>query len=722
MLIAWNFWDSIANGLTGLSLMLDGIVYWLVSLLFELYEQLAGFQFLTESAYNEIVDRFYVIIGVVMLFYLAYALLKALVNPDELTKSTSKIVMNIVVSLVLLNIVPIIFTYAYKLQHIIVSEDRIISKIVLGNANENISTVGRDTAMTFLESFLKPGPTAEISADGISYAEWEDLKICILDNKTEGCQGNEGFRHITLLANSVTAGDTEYTFIISTLCGAFLVYVIASFCLDLGVRVVKLAFYQIISPIPILMRIIPEKKSVFDNWIKATLATYLEVFIRLFIIYLITYLCTIIPDVIVNSLGEGDLGLFGTVVVLMGIFAFAKQAPKLIGDVIGVNAGNLKLGIKDKLATGGAFMAASALGGGATTGIRNLTHGIQNVAKAKGFGNKALAVFRTAGSLGTGMVSGAVRSGYGARGAKTYADVKKYAGDGASAAIKSRDKREAYKASHGGTFIGATKGHLSDAGASVMDFIGITSPLEQLKIEQSKAQEVKNARKAIDDRLSAIVERDQNTRKAVVAQSIKDDSTGHIFDFDNLGSLRNQIEIMKSTGKYTYTDAAGHTHTADVTADLLTKMNKAEFDLKKELKTEILKGYKKDGTRMAAGEFNSEYDSQLKELVTAYRTKTLQNINVLSENASSDAITQESLSRVKDRAVQLKSEELVDFVLKDENYDIIDKKNPTRTKNVTRSHIETLFTDGNDAISNVNTNINVKVAQKIEEEKKKKSS
>lgn len=452
MLIAWNFFDSLAEGLTGLLLMLDGIVYWIISLLFGMFEELAKFEFLTQDTYQEIVNRFLVVLGVVMLFYLAYALLKALVNPDEL-KNSSKIVTNLVISLILLNIVPVIFNYSYELQNIIIDEN-VVGKIVLGNGTDNIASVGKRTAMQFLEAFLRPGKNAKI--DG--YDNWEHLKACILDNQlkkedgiTDLCQGNEGFRHITLTSQSIVSGDTEYIFIISTICGAFLVYVIASFCLDLGIRVVKLAFYQIISPIPIMMRIIPEKKSVFDNWVKATLATYLEVFIRLFVMYLISFLFTIIPD-IMSSFNEGDLNIFGTIVVLMGLFAFAKQAPKLIGDVMGLDAGNLKLGIKDKLnannylgeniASGAIGAATGFLGGGWAAKVnggnfmKGALAGGANGAKGKGnqFGKQRQAIYSLGGGKGKAGLFGG-RSYFDARANEVQENAKK-------------NMKDAYKSTH----------------------------------------------------------------------------------------------------------------------------------------------------------------------------------------------------------------------------------------------------------------------------------
>lgn len=684
MLIAWNFFDSLAEGLTGLALMLDGIVYWIISLLFGMFEELAKFEFLTQDTYQEIVNRFLVVLGVVMLFYLAYALLKALVNPDEL-KNSSKIVTNLVVSLILLNIVPVIFNYSYELQNIIIDEN-VVGKVVLGNGNDNIASVGKSTAMQFLEAFLRPSENAKIEG----YDNWEHLKACILDNQSEGyeCQGNEDFRHITLTSNSVISGDTEYMFIISTICGAFLVYVIASFCLDLGIRVVKLAFYQIISPIPIMMRIIPEKKSVFDNWVKATLATYLEVFIRLFVMYLIAFLFTIIPDIMSSfNNGEGDLNIFGKIVVLMGLFAFAKQAPKLIGDVMGLDAGNLKLGIKDKLATGGAFAAGAVLGGGATAMVRNFTHGVGNVKNAQGFGNKTKAIFGTAGSTLTGAVSGAARSGYGARNAKNFGDMKNAASAGATAVTTKRDNKEAYRASYGGTMRGAMLGHAVDAASEIGAWAGLKAPLEQLQVTQGKVREVSDARKAIDEELKKILEREKNTR-TLVGPAIA--GVGGKY-YNNYADLLNDIEIMKSTGSYT--DSRGATH--KVTGADLTAMANAEFKMKKQMKEEILKGYDKDGDLNM-----SKYDSSLKEAITSYRTKALQNYQTIANQT--DASVSTELSILQEQAITNKNQTFEDFI--------------------TTGNVFKMYEDANTALRNASGNINTKVAKEYQNQQKKKDN
>ncbi len=299
---------ALEYGLTGLFLIIDGIIYWLLSLLFSLYAKLAGAEIIKESFFSEMMDRVYVIIGVFMLFVVAYSLLKSLINPDNLSKDTGKIVTNVIISIVLLGIVPVIFSYARDLQSIII-EENIIGNILFNDNTQDIANTGNNIALQVLLAFidmdddvvghLRPPEEGDsensivddvkdwLESDGEGSVTWGQLKEVIR-------QGHiKNFMKITYFAEPIheEQGNSFYIPMVSAVCGLFLVYVVLSFCLDLGVRVVKLAFYQIIAPVPILLRIIPEKKSVFDNWVKATIATYMEVFIRIFIIMLVGALC-----------------------------------------------------------------------------------------------------------------------------------------------------------------------------------------------------------------------------------------------------------------------------------------------------------------------------------------------------------------------------------------------------------------------------------------------
>ena len=391
-------------------LLIDGCIYWAVSQVYQIFIKLADARIFQDAFFSNFAKRIYAIIGVVMLFYLAYALLSALVDPDKATsgdKSLTKLAQNIVISLVMLGFLPTIFDYAYKIQGIIFKEN-VIGAIIFGTGSTNsdsISEYGNYMAYTALNPFLNPGNFNVRLDDNYS---WFDLKADLIE------EGN--FTNLPILSDwaveeQETISDAygpgedgkqetipEGTFvslgykpIISTACGVALLYIIFSFCLDLGIRIVKFAFCQLIAPIPIVLRMLPGKKGTFDKWLKLTLTVYFEVFIRIGIMYLVIYFFSEIANMdIFKYANSGVQGLVVLAIILMGLFAFAKQAPKMLSDMLGLDSGNIKLGIKDKLKAGGFFAAGAAIGGGALSFGRNLLSGGRNFVN-KWRANKELA-------------------------------------------------------------------------------------------------------------------------------------------------------------------------------------------------------------------------------------------------------------------------------------------------------------------------------------------
>ena len=61
-----------------LLLTIDGVIYNIIAWIYDIFNFLAGVNLFKESDYMTIVQRLYVILGMVMLFVLAYSLLKKL--------------------------------------------------------------------------------------------------------------------------------------------------------------------------------------------------------------------------------------------------------------------------------------------------------------------------------------------------------------------------------------------------------------------------------------------------------------------------------------------------------------------------------------------------------------------------------------------------------------------------------------------------------------------
>ena len=60
--------------LYNLLLMLDGAIYNLIDYLYDIFDFLAGRNIFSQDTYNDIVSRIYIILGVFMLFVLAYSI------------------------------------------------------------------------------------------------------------------------------------------------------------------------------------------------------------------------------------------------------------------------------------------------------------------------------------------------------------------------------------------------------------------------------------------------------------------------------------------------------------------------------------------------------------------------------------------------------------------------------------------------------------------------
>ena len=471
-----NWWHSLFQKIL---LFFDSVVYWAVSMCYQLFVKLATFKLFDNDFYSEFANRIYAILGVFMLFYLAYALLNALIDPEKLTgdKGVSKLASNLVISLILLGLVPTIFDYAYRIQNYILSSN-IIGAIIMDQSTtdpnvdddaahqESMITFGDSLAFTVLNTFVNPDGYNVKAADNYT---WYDFKIEVLEESNYS--NLPAFSDATVgeqvdLETNQDVIVTYYGFI-STATGIFLIYIILSFTLDLGVRVIKLAFCQLIAPIPIIMRAMPNKKSVFDKWVKTTLSVFFEVFVRVAIMYIAVYFIKSIWEYNIFQEFTGILGKVALVVIILGIFSFVKQAPKMISDMLGIESGNLKLGIGEKLKAGGFFAGGAMLGAGVTgliqrgfSGISNIgnkwgaTHGLLNKGKLIAGG-----LVGTAGSMIAGSASGmfnAYRNG--GKDAKGFGDMKKAASAGAQKSLQNKLARDRYKAVNNGT-LGSAKAH-----------------------------------------------------------------------------------------------------------------------------------------------------------------------------------------------------------------------------------------------------------------------
>lgn len=534
-------------------LTLDSIIYNAIDWFYDIFVALTQINVFADnsSSFNSLVRNVYVILGVIMLFVLAYSLLRAVIDPEQFSKkdnSFAKLIQNTVISLVIISFLPTIFQFAFSFQDAIL-KNHTIEKIILNDENiwdyegENNPSPGRKLSYSMFSSFFHVDYeycTKKNSKDDVTQLTEEEIIACESAIKTDsaapvllkplkplnalytfiqGLQdktsftyfdnlvkaGSSGFGSYVNFAENAADGQLTYIWFFSTVAGIYVAYVLINFVFDVALRYIKLIFFEIIAPIPVFCRVIPggKFKDVFSTWLKKTISVFLEVFIRVFVMIFGLYLIIMIADMDLfksfTSLGPIQKSV-ANALILLGVVTFIKQAPKLICDLFHIDSGDMKLGIAEKLAAGGGLMAATAIGGAVGTGGRNLVGAVKNIKNAKS-GEKLKAGLSGLASVGAGVLSGGARGFYSGRGAKNFKDVPKASGSAVTAASDAKAKREAYKASHKGadaveTMWNVARGHVSDIASNVSTYFGVNS-VDDLIQDNKNIDNINSKKKAL---------------------------------------------------------------------------------------------------------------------------------------------------------------------------------------------------------------------------------
>ena len=411
-------------------------------------------------------------------------------------------------AIVLLALIPSIFSFMFGLQEAIL-ESNVLNSIFTGSSNvgaQNIQNAGNVMAVNSFKPFFTPNVNSDVNPEDArgSITNHTEYGITLGNNGSYGCKKDQctladvdtfaektgDFGFYQAFAANINEGEVDFQWLIALVVGGFLVYAMISFCFDMALRVCKLAFFEIIAPIAIFCNVIPKMEDVFKKWLSNTTKTFISVFTRIIVMNFGVYLISIIVknvDLGLDNPGNWFLNLIAKCFLILGIVMFMRQAPKLLSDLFGFGDGDMKLGIKDKLKSSGAFAAGAAIGAGTTGLVRNAVNAGQNFKKApkdKKFG----AVVKGIGSTLAGGASGFTKGVWYAKDAGSGKDMKNALNKAADATVENRNKREAYKAAHPG-FGGVQKGHIMDAVRSAGSYFGVDS-LASLKKEKETADKM----------------------------------------------------------------------------------------------------------------------------------------------------------------------------------------------------------------------------------------
>lgn len=484
---------DLAKPNTGLDLirsflgLFDKAFYGLLAVLYRVF-----FNVTTLDLFGENIMRFFqrvqIIIGVYMMFQLAMTIMKGIIDPENFTKTeggSKGIVSRIIISLfMLVLLIPtrtdgnnefekqinnqgLLFGSLNSLQYRIISNNT-IGKLILGLDDEGINYVNPSDdgeaqliassnmfASSVLKGFYrinlipeedrdpKDNPEDKLPEQINAYRMCKNMSDEVREKYTR--LDADPFDIIDLVNETCSNDGKKYMFtqvpFISSLTAIVFCVVLLSFTIDVTVRSVKLAMLRLLAPIPIISYMDPKgsKDGAFNSWVKTLTSTYLDLFVRLATVYFVLY---IIQDIIVsglsiNSVG-GSVGIFSYILIFIGLFAFAWQAPKFIRELLGIkgDGGNFFSGLG---ALAGVGAGAVGMIGSARTNWRAASEeGKALYGGPDGNQHKILRALRTGGSA----IAGAAGGGFVAARAMAGKD------PGLQSVLKAQAARNAQRAAH----------------------------------------------------------------------------------------------------------------------------------------------------------------------------------------------------------------------------------------------------------------------------------
>lgn len=437
-----SIWDSltlsISNAFRTFLLQICELLYLLMIFCYNTFEKLGNAEILTDSQVTAIYGRIGLILGLFMVFRIAFAGISYLINPDAMLDKKNGIggvIKKIVISIVLLGITPSLFRTAYQVQRIIIREN-IIAKIIVGGSSTS-ENAGNDLSKYLFLTFYTVNE--EVNARGAAACP----EYNIIENNFE-----KNFKYtyncINLTSevddtNSKDGENTAYTIkfdgILAVIVGILMLWTILTFTISAGIRVLKLAYLQMIAPIPIMAYVIPGGEETLKKWGKQCASTYADFFLRVAMIYFVAYIFEILSQtdttIFKDSLGNTTPTEYKYLIIAMiiSMFYFIKKLPDLIKEIF-PNFGGGDFSFKDSL---GILKGAATFGTGvAVGGIAGMASGIKN-----GYGVRG----KIAGAFG-GFNRGI------AGGAKTKGNIFKNVQGGMSSTRQARQRaldRQMYK-------------------------------------------------------------------------------------------------------------------------------------------------------------------------------------------------------------------------------------------------------------------------------------
>lgn len=414
---------SIIQSIRGFMYSICVLIYKLIIYLYNLFDILCHSRIMDSQIIQQLSARVGLILGLIMLFYVSFSFIKMLIDPETITdkeKGAFNIVKKILIVIVLIGITPYLFDFSFDIQNKILgandSNSNVISRLLLPEVVET-DNFGSALSSNLFLSFYNMNPSLNDYSNDSAYLKCynyrELLKKNIIENEDfdfgYNCLGADSVISVTDDVSNETTNVpvVDFNFVLSFVVGLFVCWMLLMYCFSVGVRVIQLAFLQIISPMAIISYLSPKKDGMFQKWGKMCFTTYLDVFIRVgiinFIVLLIAYVIngfdnldsTFWESVIAYKTVSSTTKTFLKIIMILALLQFAKKAPELLKDLFpnaSVASGDFGFGLKNRsvlgkgLAVAGGVAAGGAVGLMSERGLHRLSGGAIGMARGLGKG------------------------------------------------------------------------------------------------------------------------------------------------------------------------------------------------------------------------------------------------------------------------------------------------------------------------------------------------
>ena len=375
--------NLITTALRDFFAFIDSIAFTVFGWILQVIFDIANADIVQDSVFDSLQNRIYIFLGIFMLFKVTVSLLSYLVSPDKIAdkeKGMGKMITRTVVVLIMLIGFPAVFNLMQSVQEDLLEA---LPRIIIGrntsteSTGEEMDGISDSVSWSVFQLSLGEGDADLMCPDP------SDSSTCI--NTVEGAA--------SVISDPADGNNSEfkyqYKIIIGALIAIIMTVLLVGIAIDVAIRAFKLLILRMIAPIPIISYIDPKssKDGAFASWTKLLISTWLDLFIKLGVLYLVLYL---LDEIIIQgglSIGT-TLPFFRRLVLIVfliiGLFFFAKQAPKFISKALGIKeGGGFGVGLGGVLAGAGAAVGGAGLVGALAAGTQAMNENADAAAQGK---------------------------------------------------------------------------------------------------------------------------------------------------------------------------------------------------------------------------------------------------------------------------------------------------------------------------------------------------